>query len=629
MKKILFFTLLTNLLFAQSKQNVTTTIQKVTLFTQGAQVNRIGKTTVSKGKTIMVFDKLSPDLDPQSVQVKGDGNFTIVSVQHQMNYLNEQSRRDEIKTLIAQREFQQANAKRENSILTVYQQEEKMLLLNQTIGGQNVGLKASDLREAVDFQRLRLSEVLLKQLDIQKNIQQIDSNINKLTRQLATLNQKQLSATAEILVTIVANDAVNAGFELTYFVGEAGWFATYDLRVKDINSPIDVSFKANVRQNSGEDWKDVKLVISNGNPTEGAIAPTLVPWRLSYDANYYNSANYNQLQMPSVAGRVLTGRVVEATNGEALIGANVIVKGTTVGSVTDIDGRFSLSLPRNAREIEVNYAGFEQQAVLLGATNEITIAMKVSASVLEEVVVVGYGQVRSSDMLSRTAGISTSKKQQKPKPLNELEVREIYQPTTTNFAIELPYTIPTDGKVYTVDVKRMDVAANYRYYSAPKLDKDAFLTAQVVDWQELNLTDGEASLYFEGAYLGKSILDLTNASDTLQLSLGRDKGVVIERKRVKEFTNKHFLSQYKTENCAFEIVVKNNKAQPINMTLQDQFPISTMKEISVDNQEAKEAEINAESQIVTWKYELPARQSKKHLMKYSVKYPKSEILQLK
>ena len=60
-------------------------------------------------------------------------------------------------------------------------------------------------------------------------------------------------------------------------------------------------------------------------------------------------------------------------------------------------------------------------------------------------------------------------------------------------------------------------------------------TGKVTNWEELNLFDGELNLFFEGAYLGKSLLDLQSASDTLDISLGKDKGIVIQRKKLKEF----------------------------------------------------------------------------------------------
>jgi len=79
---------------------------------------------------------------------------------------------------------------------------------------------------------------------------------------------------------------------------------------------------------------------------------------------------------------------------------------------------------------------------------------------------------------------------------------------------------------------------------------------------------------------------------------------------------------------AYEISVRNNKPLPINIVIQDQFPVSTTKEISVDEQESSGAQIDPDTRLLTWKYQLEPKQEKKHLLKYSVKYPKSQVLVL-
>jgi N-terminal domain of unknown function (DUF4140) len=114
-------------LLAQTKQQtVTSTIEKVTVFTSGAQVARKAKTSLAQGKTELIFAAISPNIDKQSIQVKGEGAFTILSVIHQTNYLNEQKRREETTVLEAQKETLKNKFKVEKSILTVFKNEENM-----------------------------------------------------------------------------------------------------------------------------------------------------------------------------------------------------------------------------------------------------------------------------------------------------------------------------------------------------------------------------------------------------------------------------------------------------------------------------------------------------------------------
>ena len=106
----------------------------------------------------------------------------------------------------------------------------------------------------------------------------------------------------------------------------------------------------------------------------------------------------------------------------------------------------------------------------------------------------------------------------------------------TEFEIALPYTIPSDGKAQLVDVQKFDVNTIYTYSAAPKLDRDAFLTARLIDWEKFNLISGKANVYFEGAFVGETYLNANNTKDTLVVSLGRDKKIVIEREQIKDFT---------------------------------------------------------------------------------------------
>ncbi|MEA5427788.1 DUF4139 domain-containing protein [Arcicella lustrica] len=603
------------------KQNVSSKIEQVTVFTSGAQVSRKAKVNLQAGKTELVFSGISPNIDVQSIQVKGFGNFTILSVIHQTNYLNEQKRREETSTLENQQASLKAKLRVEKSMLAVFKNEEIILTKNQSIGGSNTGVKTIDLKEAVDFQRNRLSEILMKQIEYEKTIQKIDSSIRTIDYQLRALNNNKEYATSDILVTVSAKEIGSSSFDVSYFVKKAGWFATYDLRVKDISNPIDLSLKANVYQSSGEDWKDVKLTISNGDPTESGIAPSLEPWYLRFGENTDLSRNLQgRVQGLSITGNEVSGKVTEQGTDLPLPGVMINVKGTTIGVSTDSEGNYSLKLPENAQFLIFNYIGYKRQEAYING-KIVNIALEEDKQELKEEVVVGYGVQRKKNMTGAVSTISAA-------PSAPLVATEKYQPTTLTFEIEVPYTILNDGKMYSVDIKNQTVPALYEYFAVPKLEKDVFLTAKLIDWQDLNLLEGEVNLYLEGAYLGKSILDVRHAGDTLNISLGRDKGIIIERKRLKEFSTKQFLSNYKNENRGFEISVRNNKQQSINIVIQDQFPISTTKEITVEEQEYKDATLDKESKILTWKYQLPAKQEKKHILKYSVKYPKNQEINL-
>jgi uncharacterized protein (TIGR02231 family) len=211
---------------------------------------------------------------------------------------------------------------------------------------------------------------------------------------------------------------------------------------------------------------------------------------------------------------------------------------------------------------------------------------------------------------------------QKSEEIQTVSVVTQFQPTTTVFRIDDKYTLETDGKTSTIGIKQFEIPSINDYYSAPKIDPSAFLTARIINWQDYNLQSGEVSLYFEGSYLGKTYIDLGSTADTLSLSLGKDNGVKVARKLVKEYSTKKFIGSSRTETKDYEISIRNSKSVPVNITVVDQFPVSTTKEISVEDIKAPDAQIDKDTGIVTWTITLAPGQEKKLTIGYSVKYPK-------
>ena len=101
-----------------------------------------------------------------------------------------------------------------------------------------------------------------------------------------------------------------------------------------------------------------------------------------------------------LAQRTITGTVVDEQN-EALIGATVLVKGTSVGTVTDIDGKYSLDVTSDAGTIVFSYTGFASKEVDLGVSNVVDVTLESDVIGLEDVVVVG-NICESGDIFSRS-----------------------------------------------------------------------------------------------------------------------------------------------------------------------------------------------------------------------------------
>ncbi len=264
-----------------------------------------------------------------------------------------------------------------------------------------------------------------------------------------------------------------------------------------------------------------------------------------------------------------------------------------------------------------------------------------------QTVTIGYGTMnyaqsmrderKLEEVIVTNADSDGFAKQIQKAPKEEIDPSNLQQFTTlnegqlnTNFDIDLPYDIESDGQLHSVTIKDEDIVCNLKNYSVPKLDKEAYLMAEVADWQNLDLLPGDANIIMDETYVGKSLIDPNTTADTLNLSLGKDKRVVVKKTLVKEMSSLKTSGKDSRQTFTYEITVKNNKLTDINLLLKDQYPLSTIKEVEVKLEESTEAMVNQETGVITWKVALKPGESRKYRFAYSVKYPKDKkILNLK
>lgn len=598
---------------------VNSKINHVTVFISGAQVQRQTESVdIPQGVSQLVFSGLSSVIEAQSIQAKGEGNFTILSVTQQKNYLLERKNSDQktaYLTNITDLSDKIAALRNESE---VYKAEEEMLVKNQVVMGPNVNYDLVKLKQALDFQKQRLTEAKNKQIDINKEIIKLQIELDKYKKQVNEIDGKGLKNSNDVVVKVSAKAATKGKFQLTYMVNNAGWYPTYDIRAKDVSSPIELVYKANVSQSSEEDWKNVKLTLSSGNPTNNNIKPSLAAYNIGFvSAGYYGTGANTMI-------RSVKGRVISAEDNLPLHGAAVRVKSTSVATVTDANGNFSLQIPLGANTLEFSYIGFDMKEQPIN-NSQFTIRMDPSTATLSEVVVTtGYAsarQMKEAPSPIRIRGLNSMTS-------NAVEVNTVEKQTNVTFDIQNPYTILSDGKQFSVDIGNYDFNADYEYYAAPKISSEAFLTAKINGFNDINLISGEANIFFEGTFLGKTLLDIQNASDTLTLSLGVDKNVLIKREKQKDFNERQFIGSSQRDSRHFVIDIKNRKSQVVNLIVQDQLPVSTNNDITVEKQDISKAQLDDTNGILTWKMSLQPNEQKKLVLKYQVKYPKNKPINI-
>jgi len=620
MKKIFFtlFVLCSISIFSQTntEKKITSKVDEAIVFLESAQVTRKKMMTINKGTTILRFIKLSPFIDGKSIQVKTSDNVEIQAVNFEKNYLKKQTKSPELVKLENDLKALRNKLSLENTYQNINKEETKFLQSNREIGGKNQTLTATNLKNASTFYGTKYKVLKLEALKIRERINSIYKEQNDIKKQIGNFSSKKEFATGEAIIKIKATKTTTIKLELVYNVSNAGWFPTYDIRVKDINSPLNLVYKANVKQNTKVDWNNVKLSFSSSDPSVSSEAPELRTHYLNY-----NSAP------PTYTKNIKTVSGIVSDASGALPGVSVLIKGTTIGTETDFDGHYSITIPENATVLSYSYLGYTDVERNINSSN-MNVQMREDANVLDEVVVTAMGIKRDRKSLGFAQQTIKSKELKRSRETDNYAIptKQVINQTTVNFEIAAPYSLKSSNKNYTVGMKTYELNVDYQYYSIPKIDKNAFLIAYANNWEKLNLLEGEASIYFEGTYIGKSLLDTRFITDKLKISLGRDKNISVNREKSKDFTTKQFIGSKKQENRAWNITVKNNKSQKINISIFDQIPVSTLEEIKVELAKKHTGKFNKETGEILWKFSLNPNTTKKLQLRYSVKYPKNRTV---
>jgi hypothetical protein len=604
---------------AQKAQAVNSTIQRVTIYRNGAEVTRDITVSLDEGTHELMFKGLSGSLDKESIRLSGLADLTVLSVLPKMNYNQEGEKPKAMKQLEAKSETFKEKLAFERGMEQICRQEEEMLIKNQQLGADKVAVKTLELKEAIEFQRKRLIEVLQKKLETAGNIKKWEDSLKAVGKELSPLVADSQKATMDISVTVSSKKAAQVNLELSYYVANAGWYPSYDAKLADLSAPLTLQFKAGIYQYSGEDWKKVKLTLSSANPKDRASVPELQNW-------YWGSPNdYSQYQAVAADNLPVEGSISEVSGfvkdeeNRPLPGVSVTIKGTNVGAATDVNGFYQVSVPANLplsqRLLSFSFIGYVTQLKPM-SDRRIDINMQEDVKALTEVVVVGYGGRSGKTEALPVAGASAAS--------TRLNTNEKETPASVTYEIPVAYTLLSDGKTYTADLKTEQIADSYyEHLAVPKVRQEVFLNAYLPSWANLNLLPGDVNLYLENSYVGKTRVDPASAPDTLALSFGVDKSVSVRREQVKAYTQKQFLTSNVTENRSYRIVLRNTKKTPVRVVIKDQYPLARSKEVEVFDKSAPDARLDDRTGELTWILPLPAGESKELTLRYAVKYPKS------
>ena len=620
--------LMVSTMVCAQKEKVTADVNRVTIFTNGAQVERSKTLNLLAGEQTVVFTGLSPYTDVKSMQLKAYGKLTVLSINHryvhpdslqQVKRLKDAEQR--VKSVIDK--SKEVRAKKE-----VLEAQLAMVQTNCSVGNRTTVTPLAGIKELNNYYSQELLSLKKQMIALDEELISLDEERVRCEETRDSIAHLKLKTVTEIEVKVDLPQAGRVDFNLTYYVKNAGWFPTYDVRAVAINQPMQLSYKANVFQNTKEDWHKVPVTLSSANPNRSTIAPELQTYWLDYGrrAPRYDS----EMKDSGVSG------IVTDEKGDPIAGALVQVKGSSLGTVTDFNGRYSITLPRDAKSLQFSFIGYISQTHQVHGPS-LNVSLKEDVASLQEVVATGsHSKKRVKGLLEgRVAGVDVKAEKAVFMEAPAMDLAEESQMVAVQeqkaqfgyeFEIKQPLTILSDGKTTTTEIGRYQLPATYQYKGIPRADKDAFLVADATDWQQLSLLEGEANVYFENSFVGKSILDPTQPSDTLHFSLGRDNGIRIQRTKVSEKSVRRLLASSQEQNMTWRILVKNTRKETVSLLLQDQIPVSRNSDISVTTEELSGGTLNKEQGIVSWQLQLQPGEQRELILQYKVKYPKSRKL---
>jgi hypothetical protein len=663
MKKFLLLTLalVAAKFYAQKETNVSSTIEKVTVFFQGAQVEHSASTELKSGKQSVILNKLTDFIDPNSVQVKAQGDLTILSVTTRKNYEDVTLTDEQIKLLNEKKKKLEVEDQKLRDEFNVLSYDKDLILRNRDLTSSQTGLKITELKEAYLFMHEKLTDIGTRQTAIYEELEKLAVEINQIEQEIISQRSKPVINYSEIVVELDVAKATTANFSFSYISPNASWQPYYDMRSDGIGKQVKLEAKGLISQSTGIEWKDVDLVLSTNDPYENTTEPDLQPWYLYY-YNYPQQQYVQQRTVPqfNYGGQKLRGEVIDAVSGEPLPFAKVsFPSNPSIGVVTDFDGKFEVIVPQNESYVIVSYIGYESVQMAINSPY-LKFFLQPQEIELEEVMVmksvesISYNYTNAeadymyssapnvAGMLTNVEGVELFKGRKKNKAYKDESYNQSYayewSPTVATtvtqkdlrveYAIQSKFTIPSDGTEQRVNISNYDLAAAYEYHTAPKMDPSIYLSAQVSGWESLNLLNGEANMYFDGTYIGKTYIDVNSTKDTLSFSLGKDNKIQIERTRIKEKSTSKTIGSRQKFEVTWEIKIKNNGGASIPILIKDQFPISNDGDIKVKNGEYGDGTLNESTGIITWKSKLNSGENKSIQFNYSVDYQNGAILYL-
>lgn len=549
MIRVIFFEIMLMLfgcatLFAHSVNRYQAYPKEAKLYFSGAHVVHEVEITLSAGSQEVEIDGISSFLDPNSIKISIDKGVVVSSFEFSKDFLKLTSASLTEKKLQDSIAYYEAKKTRQQAQLNI--SKKSLELLEAGVEGNFAQSKSTltieQLASHIDFFQKRSTILYTEVEQAQKEITFCNERLKILKHQLQdeSLKHNQSTGVLHLNLNVPLQGKVNV--TISYFTFAAYWEPYYDIQIPKDAEQASIKSKAKIVQTTGLDWKNVRLTLATAQPNSGGVAPELLPWLLQLKPQLRLSTRSTM----SKANFAMADHVVVSEDECAMAAGNE------------------------------NYTETQQLFLVNGQLVSAQEAQSIIPSMIKSKQFLSAEEARDLYGVNVSQGVIdiTTKSMSDFVDENESIVNQ-------EFKINMPYDVPGNGRSQVVDINEQFIPLRFYYYLCPKLTSEAFLMAELQNWQTLQLQSGDASITYDGTYLGKTFINAYSVKPTLDLTLITDNRIVVSREKLKDFSQSKILGNERKITSVYRISVQNNTRREVDIELHDQYPITSRKDVQV------------------------------------------------
>ncbi len=640
---------------AQVPQSVSSKITNVTVFESQAQVVRDVQVHAKAGNNTIILKDLPGLLRDESLRIKTSSGVKITDIKISTRVIRDPSKIVVDKTTAIIDSLKNVIDKSANRI-ALYDARQSLIesFKSQFVKSLNEKLYSDTKTTHQWSELLQYIEKNLSQVLIGKRREQRIGNKAELELNNISNGKKQgdvvLLRLKDVTVSFQSESEQNVTFNPVYRISGCGWNAQYDLRVDSGDKTAQIQYYGMVFQSTGEDWSGVNLILSTADPVNNNELPELKPLIVGKEYRYTTPAQDKEKSAkPSQHITVqyvnnfglrrdeteLVGNVTDAKTREPLLGVTVAIQNTKDSSVTDLNGNFRIvTVPRSNINVIISFIGYKRMMASVNLNPQTTTALTVE---MEEtfvessacVIIAERPEVEKNKTLTRISasediqGIRVDTEQGDFKFVGT-EAKSL----STVFAIPAKTTIPSDNLKHKTTIAFKTLPATFEYVAVPRVSQAVYLKGRIVNANDYPLLSGAVSLFVDNEFVNTTSINTVVPTDTLELPLGVDNRIHMERKQIRKFTESGgTFSKSKTMIYNYENVIVNKHGTKETITVRDNFPLSVTDAVKVALIEPNPEEIKPTPENgLEWKIEIAPGEKRILPVKFTVTAQDDAIL---